>query len=655
MTKVVIFLFFIFYTFLSKAQETYNDKGLVVSKADLRNTIYSKDTTANAFYIYEKGFSRIQNGGGYNLLTDYSAKIKILNNKGYHKTEIEIFLYKDKSSKEKLRKLVAHTYNLVNGEINKTKVEEANIYEEKYDEHYTVVKFTFPNIKPGSVISYSYQLESPFIYKFNGWDFQDDIPKMYSEYIADTPGNYLYNIKLIGSLKLSTNESSIIKRCIEVGNGGSADCAHSVYAMEDIPAFKEEEFMTAKKNYFSRMDYELKEVRRFDGTNKKYTETWKNVDKKLKIDESIGIQLKKIGATKDILPDSITKASNTIEKAKHIFDFISNTHVWNGDYKIFKDVNIKNVIKNKVGNVSGINILLHNTLKQQGYEVKPVLLSTRKNGYVTKLYPVIYDFNYLIIQLSLDGKNYLLDATETSLPFGELPFRCLNQYGRLLDFKNGSSWIDIESKMRSYHYFKENIKLTEENITGTGTYAFAGYHGYHKRNSFKKTSQDQYIKKIKNLYEEIDITDISFKNLKNVKKPFVEERSFIYPAEETEGLIFINPFTNPFFKENPFKLAERTYPVDFGYKKSYTYLVSIEVPADYEFVDIPKNLNYKLPNGLGKINLNFEIRNNILSINHRIIFSSSYYPTEYYASVKDFFNFIVDMENNTLITVKKAN
>ncbi len=303
----------------SLGQENYNNVSMVVSTADLENNTYKKDTTANALLIYEKGYSRVQNGGNYNLLTDYERKIKILNKKGFDEATVEFFLYRNKSGKELYRKLVAYTHNLENGKIVKTKVLKENIYQENYNENFILVKFTFPKVKPGSVITYKYQVESPFMFNFNGWDFQDDIPKLYSEYVTDLPGNYVYNIKLVGTLKLTTNQSTIKRNCIEVGRGGSSDCAHNVYVMKDIPAFKKEKYMTAKKNYFSRVDYELKEFKGFDGINKKYTETWKNVDDKIKREPNIGLQLKKVNTTKDILPDSIQIQPNSLAKAKKIY------------------------------------------------------------------------------------------------------------------------------------------------------------------------------------------------------------------------------------------------------------------------------------------------------------------------------------------------
>ncbi len=660
MIKNLFTLTFLIFSFSLSAQKTYNSTSMVVSHADLENSTYEKDTTANALFLYEKGFSRVENGGDYNLLTDYEAKVKILNKQGVDQATIQVHLYRNKSRKELFRNLVAYTYNLENGKVTKTQIKKQNIYYEKYDENHTLVKFTFPNVKPGSVLTYTYQLESPFIYKFNGWEFQAGIPKIYSKFIADLPGNYVYNIKLVGTLKLETDESTIIKQCLEVPRGGHADCSHNVYGMRDIPAFKKEEYMTAKKNYFSRIDFELKEYKGFDGINKKYTETWKNVDKEFKKEPSVGLQLKKINATKNILPDSIQTMPTSLLKAKMIYKFVTDNYKWNGKYELFKgnnkDSEIKNVIENKTGNISGINVLMHNILKQQGFNVNPILLSTRKNGYATKLYPVISDFNYLIVQLSIDEETFLLDASENMLAFGEVPFRCLNQYGRLLNFDKGSSWIDIKSRQRSSCFYKEDLALTPElKLNGEARHIFSGYHGYFKRKNLNQVNIDDYLEKLKKLNPEINITNASIKNLRKLEKAYKEEFNFVRNTEQIDDLIFIKPFLKPFFEENPFKLNERTYPVDFGYKDSYTYLVSIELPEGFEFIDIPKRQGHIIPNSLGKISIDFQQNNNKLIISHRISFDSPYYPTEYYSVLKEFFNLIVQIENDTLITVKKIN
>jgi len=201
MKKIIITLLFILSNPIF-CQNTYNASSYTVSLNDVKNKKYSLDTLSNAFFIYEKGFSRVEESENYGLVLDYKAKIKILN------------AYKD----EKVKKIVAQTYNLENGSIKKTKLTKDQIFKTKESEKFTTVKFALPNVKPGSVITYSYRTVSPYMFRFQDWEFQDDIPKLHSEYITDILGNYNYNTRFIGRLKLKQKETSIIKNCPRIFN-----------------------------------------------------------------------------------------------------------------------------------------------------------------------------------------------------------------------------------------------------------------------------------------------------------------------------------------------------------------------------------------------------------------------------------------------------
>ena len=281
--------------------------------------------------------------------------------------------------------------------------------------------------------------------------------------------------------------------------------------MENIPAFIEEDYMTAKKNYFSKIAYELSEFKGFDGTHEKYTKTWKDADKELKNDPDFGLLLKKNALVKNILPQEIISLPLSLDKAKRIYEYLTKNYIFNGDLYVLRKVDLKNAIKTKSGNISEINLLLYNVLRQQGFTVHPILGATRDNGYIIKIHPVISDFNYLLVQLNIDNTSYLLDASTSTLPFGNVPFRCLNRYGRLMDFKNGSSWVDIKPKMRSYYYFKEKMVLQPDNkVLCDATFAYGGYHGYFRRNRI--TKKEKYTERIKKINPEIEITKVDIKN-----------------------------------------------------------------------------------------------------------------------------------------------
>lgn len=644
---------FLLFFFISSAQTFFNSENLNVTKGDIKTNIYKRDSTANALVLYEHGNSFIEDKY-FELVFEKKKKIKILNRNGFNKATVTIYLYNNKNNKEEINDIKAATFNLVDGKIVKSRLEKSQIFTEKYNDNYTIVKFTLPNIKEGAVITYSYTINSPFIYKFKEWRFQSDIPKLYSEYNTKIPANYDYNIKLVGELKLATKDITLKRECIYGGAGSHADCLISKYAMEHIPSFIDENYMTSRDNYLSRIEYELKVLKSFDGRVENITKTWKTTDKEFKNENSIGKQLKKGALVKNLLSQEILSIDNSLDKAKAIYKFVQKNYIWNNKFNIFKKVSVKELIKTKSGNVSQINLLLFNLLKQNKIEVLPILLSTRKNGFPTKIYPVISDFNYLINQVIIDGKTYLLDATDKFSPFNQLPFRCLNQYGRLLDLKNGSSWVDVFSSALSTKQYRVEVSLDQkQNINGTINFTAKGYHTTNKKKKYF-ANNDSYINNYADSFTDIVIEDHTVNVDSKDSSKFNEEIVFNLDSDIASDIIYINPFLVPFFNENPFKLNERTYPIDFGYKDTYLYSYKLNFDKSlYEITEFPENKSYTLPNNTGKLAMNVTQKPGELIIYFKFNFTKTIYTSNYYPYLKEYFNNIIDIQKNTLLVIKK--
>ncbi|MFD2823871.1 DUF3857 domain-containing protein [Lacinutrix iliipiscaria] len=651
--KQTLTLVFLCITLNLFSQSKFNAENFTVTANDLEINEFKKDSTANALMIYESGNSYIDKNS-FNLITEYKHKLKILNREGFDKATITVYLYNSGKNKEKFKNLIAATHNLDNGEVEHIKLKANSVFEEKYNANYTLIKFTMPKVKEGSVITYSYTLESPFKYKYRGWAFQDDIPKLYSEYKASIPANYEYNIKLVGGKKLATNESKRTPKCLSGGNGAYADCFDSVYIMKDVPAFIEEDFMTTKDNYLARIEYELKIFKGFDGSTDNITKTWKTTDKELKLDKSIGRQLSKSVGSKNLIGQEIINETDVLKKAEALYNYVQDTYTWNEKYDLFGESSTKDLLKNKSGSAAEINILLHNILDENDINVKPILISTRNNGLPTTVYPVISDFNYLIVQATINNKTYLLDATDRYLSFGELPFRCLNQYGRLLDFKAGSSWTDIEANIMTSIQYQVKLKITEdEKIEGEVKLKNTGINALYKKKNYYPNPVE-YVKRIQNNYESIAISEHEVTSKGKDDNEFLEQFNIEFiDAEVIADHIYLDPFVFKFFTKNPFKLQERTYPIDFGYKDAYLYSFELDLGDKYTVEDIPKDLNIRLPNNTGVGMLNTKVNGNILTLYLKISFNNALYESEYYESLKKFMSSIVDTQINSIIVLKK--
>lgn len=651
--KKIAILLLSFITINSFSQKNTEYTFGELKNEELNLKIYNLDTIANALVLYESGYTvfKIKNDKVI-ISTKHYKKIKIFNREGFKHASFSIRLYNNKTGFESVDEIKAITHN----HLHKTFLSKSEIFEVKVSENWKEVKFTMPNLKEGSIVEVEYTLETPFKFNLTGWEFQSDIPKIFSQYKASIPGNYFYNRKLNGYLKLKTNSSTIKKDCFSIpGNAGSANCEEITYVMENIPAFEVEEYMTDKENFMSKIKFELSEFLWFDGTKEKYTTTWEAVDREFKTDKDIGGQFKKTKLFSDKLPSEIKLLNSDLEKAKAVYSFIQNHFTWNTKYGIFGNINLKEAFENKVGNVGEINISLINALKATGLSAELILLSTRENGFPTKLHPVITDFNYIIAKVTIDNKTYLLDATNKLAPFGLLPFNCLNGFGRAMDFENESYWIDIVPLNTSKTNLSVSLKLNDDG-TFKGEYKKEsyGYHALFRREIILNKSNDAIISEFERNFNNLEVIDYKIENQTDFEKPLVEIINVLIKNDENASIHYLNPFFDEQFKQNPFKQENRMYPIDFGYPKEYNIDFSLELPPNYGIKSFPESKAYALAKNNAQFKLIMKNHDgNKVILNSTIIIDKPVFSNFDYEALKTLFNHIINSQKTYLIIQKK--
>jgi len=656
MKKTIFFTLLLVSTTFTIAQKKTAYKFGAISQADYDLVNYEKDSTANAVFIYEHGKTTFHETDNTIIIrTKYYAKVKIFNKEGVKNATIKIPIYRNKQNAEKVTKIRAVTHN----GLVKTGLNQKKIFTKKINEHWSELKFTMPNIKDNSIIEYEYTFETPYKFNFKGWEFQGQIPKIHSEFHALIPGNYVYNRRLIGYQKLTKNTADIKKNCFSIsGIGGQADCEELTYAMEHIPAYIEEDFTTSKKNYISTIKFELSEFRGFNGVDQKFTKRWKDVDNEFKTEKSVGRQLKKTEYIKKQLPITLLEGVNNLKKAKKIYYHIQNHFTWNEKYRLFEDVNVKEAFSKKIGNATEINIALINALVAAGFDTEIMLVSIRNNGLPTKAHPVMTDFNYALAKLNIGDKSYLLDATYKFLPFNILPFKTLNGYGRVMNFKKGSYWQNITPHKSNNTLTSLEVKLNDGgNFQGTMHQSYNGYKAINKRTEINNLNKTAYLAKIEDAYTgDSDLIINSYKNinLDSIENSLKETFQITINSELSGNYLLINPFIIDKIATNPFKLKERSYPIDFGYPQTYQYTLKLTIPQSYKIKNLPTKTAIHLPNKGGMYLFDVQERNNEIILISRIATKRSFYLPEEYPYLKEFYNQIIKT-HKSLITLEKIN
>lgn len=633
-----------------------------ITHEELQMTRYDKDSSAVAVVLNEFGNAGIETNE-YQLVFEHHIKIKILKKDGLDQANFTIPLYKQDGSRlEKLVSVQASTFNYDNGRIKETKFEERSVLTEKINDNWSEKKIILPDVRVGSVIEILYTIQSPFIFNFKKWEYQSEIPKVKSEYWAKIPGNYIYNIALRGFFKLSLNENTIIKECIKVGSGYaggySADCIQYKFGMKDIPAFVEEEYVTSKENFLSAINFELSEIRYFDGRVDKITKEWKDADVEIRTDDNHGLQLKKGKDIYQKIEPELAGITDPLLKAKKIYAFINTWFVWNEYHRRNSTDGIKKAFDRKIGSSADINLSLIAALRYADFDVEGVLLSTRANGIVTELYPVLSEFNYVIAKLNIGDTYYLLDATDPYLPFGILAEKCLNGKGRVFPEKKPSYWIDLKATEKYKLVTMLNLTMQPSGVfTGTLERMYYGYRAIQKRkNIVSFNSTDDYVKDLEKELKNTNILSSSFKGT-DVLEGNVTEK-FEIEMEVFDGLDHTNLLLNPFgfsgkMNKNPFKSSERLYPVDFGMVQEHTVLLTINYPETFELISKPDRNALSLPNGGGRFLFDVTDTGSKVTMNYTVTLSKPIYTSQEYSYLKEFYSRIINVQNTDWIFRKK--
>lgn len=443
------------------------------------------------------------------------------------------------------------------------------------------------------------------------------------------------------------------------GGGNKADCGLYKYAMMDVPAFVEEDYMTAKVNFVSSINFELSEIQYFDGRKDKITKEWKDIDQELRNNPSFGGQLRK---GKDIFKESLAQLvateNDSLKKAQQIFEFIKNWYTWNDYLDKYSDLGIKKAFDSKTGNVGDINLSLVAALNYAGFKAEPVILSTRDNGLPIEVHPVMSNFNYVVGKVTIGGTSYLLDATDPYLTFGTIPIRCLNGKGRVITAKGSSYWLDITpvAKLKSVSVL--DLKLQPDgNFTGKVSNQSQGYDALRERKHISSfNNQDEYIEELDEKWNKIKIVKYEINNLDKLDQPLSQQYEVQIEGFDdiNKNKLFLNPFFIDEWSKNPFTAKERLYPVDLGAPLESQLILNLEYPANFQMENPPAPSIVNLPNNGGRFMFSVQNIGNKVILNSVISLNKAIYSSAEYSYLKELFNKIVQSYQTNLIFTKKS-
>lgn len=589
--------------------------------SDLQMTVYEPDTSAEAVVLCEYGYF------DPNLLRfSRTIRLKILKPEGTHWAD-----WKFRSGSE--TNVEGFVFNLVDGQVVKEKLKSSSVYREKVIDDLYRYRIAFPNVKVGTVVDIEYSAPGLPVEFY----FQYDIPVKWSELII-----YEHN-----AIQFSKNFFGFVPLTI---------ATDTRWAVGNVPAFKSEPFINSENNYKTHFEFDLKSVTYSGFKYQAYATTWENVNKLLLNYTDFGDAIQGtmfLNSEADrilALPISpkrrMIEAFNSIKRLK-----------WDG----VEQLGISNAVlgtayKNGTGNSSDVNLSLLVLLRKLNIDAEPVALSSRSNGILSDFFPSLFKLNYAIVIAYIDGKSYLLDATEKYMPYDLLPARAMNGKGRIVD-NDRNEWVplvcDKKDKSNFFYDFtlSPDLVLTGKMSSGYSDYAALDF----RKDYFNFTSKEEFIEDFEKSNTGFKIISAEINNLDSLNLPVKCEYNMEISdqAEQVGDEIHLKMFFDQQLTENPFKQETRLCNIDFDYPWEQTITVKIVVPDNMTIVSVPKAARLTLPENSGQITYNAAMSGNTISMTFKWGINRSRFNVNEYGYLKEFFNQLIAKQSEPIVLKMK--
>ncbi|WP_088653968.1 DUF3857 domain-containing protein [Geofilum rhodophaeum] len=653
-----------------------------ISIEEMEASICPIDSSAPGYYLFDKGSTDFvyrqttvrsddpESSKGFQLVFKRHLRIKILDKSASDYGDFEIPLYHKGTDEEKASNIKGFTFNLEDGKITKTKLDTRQIIYEKKTDNITVVKIAMPEVREGSVIDLEYEVLSDFLFNLQEWYFQKQLPVLYSEYRVAIPQYFFYKPSSFGyhrfDHKISSQSQTI--KLVYIQRAEGLNTKEQRYEHEEkyqdkittffasnVPAFKAERFLKAQKNYLTRIAFELEGTQFPNSGYKNFSSSWKEVAEELLKHESFGKALERNGFLDEAVQSIEAVATTKQEKILAAYNLVQNSVKWNGKVRLFTESPLKKVWEDGQGNSAELNLSLVALLKRLDVAAYPVVLSTQNNGILPLTHPSISDLNYVIAMTEEDNTLLLMDATEPNSYPNLLPERCLNGNGQIIsDSRFGE--VEIAATQAHQTYIKTSLELKDDGtFEGTVELNEAGYAALERRKQYYQEDDSLlFTQQLEKDFSGLSITHHSTSNLENKQDPLIDSMLVVIKdqCDLMGDMLAFSPLLAFKTNENPFKLDQRDYPIEFSFPLRQTILCSIKIPEDYQIESLPDPIRAAMPNKDMEVTFTTSAIGNIIQVVSDFKINKSMFLPAEYEAVKNTFSFLINKHNEKVVLKK---
>ncbi|MGD9488580.1 MAG: DUF3857 domain-containing protein [Calditrichaceae bacterium] len=608
-----------------------------ISDSELQMKSIPEDPEANAVILFNKG--EISITPDFDLEFNIHKRIKILTEAGKKFANVELYYFHE----DKIHNLKAYSYT-PNGK--KIKLKKDDIFEERTSNIKKKI-FAVPGVEIGSVIEYSYRLESEYIHRLEPWYFQDHELTKFSEIAVILPSGFSYSVLTKNSI---INDVLHTKQKIRDPYDPRKTCTKFIWTAQDVPGIKNEPYMTNYSDYYTQLLFQLVS---FENPYYKYNYAKEWDDMAELVWKKYSDFVEQNDGLKDFTKSLYMPSIDTLEVIGKIYDFVRSDIRNTDEIRLFSDEfkQPKDVYKDKEGNANEKNILLINLLKHAGLDAKPLLISKKSQGMINPNWVQLQQFNHVLVYLRLKNQELFLNTCDKYCPPGYLTPEFDVMDGLLIDEKKGSiikikplraeNLLTVETDA---NLEVNNSLIAHSNLTYEGLEAVS-----ERENISAKELNEYFANKLKDLYSEAVLDSFNCENLDSIDLPLTVDLFYHLPdyINDTGTIAY---FTPPFMtrtKKNPFIREQRQFPVDYSSDFTKSETININFPDTYSISEKPRIASGRMEN-LSFTKIYFENGNSIECRRKFNLGRTQFQPKEY-MTLRKIYDIIVSSDQDQIV------
>ncbi len=608
---------------------------------ELKMTTYAPDPEADAVVLYRSTDVSYVYQSDFKVLYRIKCRVKVLQPDGMQVADRSILYREHQTSharKESVVGLKATAYNLEDGKLVKTQMENQMVNTERLDKELMVLKFSVPQVRVGTVIEYEYRIESDYYFDLHDWYAQGQYPVAYTSYSLSYPEWFHYNIEETG---INSMERKKDVGSLSIG-GEDVSTNEITFIGRKLPSLKDDDFVWYAEDYGNKVTHELQGIYIPGTMHKNYTATWEDIDKLLLDDEDFGGRLKKSSPFKQEIADSdIPNIQDKRERAAAVFKMLKEKVAWNGDYAFWAKSASK-LLKEGTGSNADLNFLLINMLQDAGIDAVPVVLRQRNQGVMPLTHASLKYLTTFIVGIhDTDSTLTFIDGSVDDGYFDILNSSLLVERGRAVRKDAPGDWVNVQAAAYSQKRTVIQTTLNADGVlTGLKIRNLKGEAAASLRQEWR-TSKDS-VATIVQIQERegIEISKYQVEGLHDFSPTVKETINFTKQCDATGDRVYVNPLVFPPLKESPFTDIERMLPVEFPFKQTELVDVSIELPEGWQVEELPKPLMLQT-DGI-TVRIMGAVNGNVLTMRYQMKLDRTFYAQTEYSDLKAFFDHLAE-------------